>query len=99
MNQKIKISDFDIDTTLLPEEILNYQLSDRRRATLNREYGLAHDFIIALYHLRFIKKLEAVDIAPKLGMKESATARSPYISSAGIIQPTIRRIPRFQIKY
>ena len=75
MYQKIKISDFDIDTTLIPKEILNYQLSDRRRASLDREYGSARDFIIILYYLRFVKKLEAVDIALKLGMKNQDTAR------------------------
>jgi len=63
MAKKIKIEDFNIDISVIPQDVkdLYNSWSKIRKSTLG------YDFIIILYYLRFVEKLEKSEIAQKMG--------------------------------
>jgi hypothetical protein len=71
MTNKLGIRDFDINLTLIPTEIekLDSYLPNERKKVLENYYVSAHDFLIILFHLRFIEKLHASEIAHRLHLR------------------------------
>jgi hypothetical protein len=71
MANKISIGDFNIEISKIPQEVkdLYNSFSIKRKEKLGQYYVSGYDFIVVLYYLRFVKKLEKSGIARKMGMK------------------------------
>ena len=72
MAKKINLDDFNIHD--IPQEVDEkfVSLSPRTKNQMNRVYGSAYNFIVALYHLWFVEKQEKSEIATKLGITPPA---------------------------
>lgn len=70
MPTKININDFNINLDNIPQEVKEKYLSlpSISKAQMKRIYGSAYDFLVVLYHLQFVEKLEKSDIAARLGV-------------------------------
>jgi hypothetical protein len=71
MAVRLSIRDYAIDPSTIPSEIddIFQSFTQRRKDELARHYGSAYDFLVILYHLRFVQKLEYRVIASRLGMQ------------------------------
>jgi hypothetical protein len=71
MAAKISIRDFNIDINAVPQDVkdLYNSMSKLRKSKLEKRYASGYDFVVILYHLIFVEKLEKSEIAPKLGIQ------------------------------
>ena len=72
MVMNLSIHDFGINANAIPTDVedLFKSFSKWRVNGLTKYYGSAYDFLVILYHLRFIEKLEASDIATRFGLQK-----------------------------
>jgi len=71
MTNYLRIEDFDINLGMIPRDVidLSNSLSKIRETKLRHRYPSGQDFIIILYHLTFVEKLEKREIAQILGLQ------------------------------
>ncbi len=80
MVRKIRIEDFNIDISTIPQDVKDFynSFSKIRKSKLGEYYASGYDFIIILYYLRFVEKLENIGIAQKLGLQVENVHRHLY---------------------
>lgn len=84
MNQpavkKWSIEDFNINPDHIPEEVkqIVFHLSPFQTAKINKKYDSLSDYISIWFHLRFIEKLEAGEIAEKLHITQVNARKRLY---------------------
>jgi hypothetical protein len=80
MKNKFSIEDFNIDISTIPQDVkdLYSSLSKIHKSKLGEHYASGYDFIIILYYLRFVEKLENSGIAQKVGLQVENVHRHLY---------------------
>jgi len=75
LNKTVNIEDFNINMEEIPLDvfILSKRLSKSREKFLSKRSGTGYNFLVLLYYLRFVEKLENSEIAEKLKSKNVET--------------------------
>jgi hypothetical protein len=75
MSKKLHIRGFDIDTGKIPLSVIEDKinlLSKKRKRLWTKEFGSENNFLVLLFHLKFVEKLENSQIHNTLGYYKHA---------------------------
>jgi len=78
--KKLDPSEFNVDFNLIPNELMECykSMSTKQKRKLEILYGSAYNFLVVLYHLRFIEKVENKEIATKLDLEVEVVHKHLY---------------------